>query len=131
MKTAMHKPRLIFWEVTKGCKVCCIPCRATAMELLSTNDLPTTKALNVIKQVSQLSLPILVRSGGKPLFLHGIFKPVSFARECGSRAAMVTRERPVAKAVAHCTADAGVRRVSSSRGGRRYPRCLSGHHQSI
>ncbi len=68
MNTATHKPRLIFWEVTKGCNLRCIHCRATATELSSPNDLPTTIALNIIKQVSQLSSPILVLSGGEPLF---------------------------------------------------------------
>src|SRR5271157_3835790 len=40
------KPRLIFWEVTKGCNLRCIHCRATATELMSPNDLPTKKALD-------------------------------------------------------------------------------------
>jgi MoaA/NifB/PqqE/SkfB family radical SAM enzyme len=35
------KPRLIFWEVTKGCNLRCIHCRATATELSSPTDLPT------------------------------------------------------------------------------------------
>ena len=39
------KPRLIFWEVTKGCNLRCIHCRATATELMSPSDLPTGKAL--------------------------------------------------------------------------------------
>ena len=34
-----NKPRLIFWEVTKGCNLRCIHCRATATEL-SSIDLP-------------------------------------------------------------------------------------------
>jgi len=43
------KPRLIFWEVTKGCNLRCIHCRATATELMSPDDLPTSKALDIIK----------------------------------------------------------------------------------
>ena len=35
------KPRLIFWEVTKGCNLRCIHCRASATELSSPTDLPT------------------------------------------------------------------------------------------
>jgi MoaA/NifB/PqqE/SkfB family radical SAM enzyme len=73
MKNADYKPRLIFCEVTKGCNLRCIHCRATATELSSPNDLPTTKALNLIKQVSQSFLPILVLSGGEPLFRPDIF----------------------------------------------------------
>ena len=114
MKTVTHKPRLIFWEVTKGCNLRCIHCRATATELSSTNDLPTTKALNIIKQVSQLSLPILVLSGGEPLFREDIFELASYARDCGLRVALATNGTLVDKEVAHKIVDAGVRRVSIS-----------------
>ena len=44
---AEFKPRLIFWEVTKGCNLRCIHCRATATELSSPTDLPTAKALDM------------------------------------------------------------------------------------
>jgi len=114
MKTATHKPRLIFWEVTKGCNLRCIHCRATATELSSLNDLPITKALNIIKQVSQLSLPILVLSGGEPLFRNDIFELASYARDCGLRVALATNGTLVAKEVAHQIVNAGVRRVSIS-----------------
>ncbi len=114
MKTVTHKPRLIFWEVTKGCNLRCIHCRATATELSSINDLPTTKALNIIKQVSQLALPILVLSGGEPLFRSDIFELASYARDCGLRVALATNGTLVTREVAHKIVDAGVRRVSIS-----------------
>ena len=114
MKTAEHKPRLIFWEVTKGCNLRCIHCRATATELSSPNDLPTTKALNIIKQVSQLSLPILVLSGGEPLFRKDIFDLAAYGRDCGLRVALATNGTLVTKEVAHKIVDSGVRRVAIS-----------------
>ncbi len=66
------KPRLIFWEVTKGCNLRCIHCRATATELSSPSDLPSIKALNLIEQISQFCSPILVLSGGEPLYRSDI-----------------------------------------------------------
>ena len=114
MKTATNKPRLVFWEVTKGCNLRCIHCRATATELSSSLDLPTTIALNIIKQVSQLSLPILVLSGGEPLFRADIFELARYARECGLRVALATNGTLVNKEVAREIVDAGVRRVSIS-----------------
>jgi len=110
----MNKPRLVFWEVTKGCNLRCIHCRATATELSSSLDLPTTKALNIIKQISQLSLPILVLSGGEPLFRVDIFELARYARECGLRVALATNGTLVNKEVARKIVDAGVRRVSIS-----------------
>jgi len=114
MKTANYKPRLIFWEVTKGCNLRCIHCRATVSGLHSSLDLPTTKALNIIKQVSQSYLPILVLSGGEPLFRRDIYELARYARECGLRVALATNGTLVDQEVAKKIVDAGVRRVSIS-----------------
>jgi radical SAM protein with 4Fe4S-binding SPASM domain len=114
MKNVNYKPRLIFWEVTKGCNLRCIHCRATATELSSTNDLPITKALNLIKQVSQSFLPILVLSGGEPLFRHDIFEIASYAASLGMRVALATNGTLVTKEIARKIVDSGVRRVSIS-----------------
>ncbi len=109
-----YKPRLVFWEVTKGCNLRCIHCRATASELSSPLDLPTTKALNLIKQVSQSFLPILVLSGGEPLFRRDIFELASFAASLGMRVALATNGTLVDKQVARRILESGVRRVSIS-----------------
>ncbi len=109
-----YKPRLIFWEVTKGCNLRCIHCRATATELSSPLDLPTAKALNVIKQVSQYALPILVLSGGEPLFRQDIFQLARYATDCGLRVALATNGTQVTPEIARKIVDAGVRRVSIS-----------------
>jgi radical SAM protein with 4Fe4S-binding SPASM domain len=109
-----HKPRLIFWEVTKGCNLRCIHCRATATELSSPLDLPTAKALNLIEQVSQYAKPILVLSGGEPLFRADIFELARFATDRGLRVALATNGTLVTEEVARKIVDAGVRRVSIS-----------------
>jgi len=109
-----HNPRLIFWEVTKGCNLRCIHCRATATELSSPLDLPTAKALNVIEQVSQYAKPILVLSGGEPLFRADIFELARFATDRGLRVALATNGTLVTEEVARKIVDAGVRRVSIS-----------------
>ena len=114
MQNPNYNPRLIFWEVTKGCNLRCIHCRATATELSSPNDLPLTKALNLIKQVSQSFLPILVLSGGEPLFRHDIFDLASYATSLGIRVALATNGTLVDKPMAHRILDSGVRRVSIS-----------------
>jgi radical SAM protein with 4Fe4S-binding SPASM domain len=114
MTNVDYKPRLVFWEVTKGCNLRCIHCRATATELSSPNDLPTNKALNLIKQVSQSSLPILVLSGGEPLFRHDIFDLARYAAGLGMRVALATNGTLVTKPVARKIVDSGVRRVSIS-----------------
>jgi len=108
------KPRLIFWEVTKGCNLRCIHCRATATELSSPTDLPTGRAIEIIKQISDFANPILVLSGGEPLYRHDIFDLAHFATERGLRVALATNGTLVTKQVAKKIVESGVRRVSIS-----------------
>ncbi len=109
-----YKPRLIFWEVTKGCNLRCIHCRATATELMSPTDLPTGKALNIISQIADFGNPILVLSGGEPLYRHDIFQLAEYATSRGLRAALATNGTMVTKDIAEKIKNSGIKRVSIS-----------------
>jgi len=109
-----NKPRLIFWEVTKGCNLRCIHCRATATELSSPTDLPTRTALEIVDQISAAANPILVLSGGEPLYRSDIFQLARYATDRGLRVALATNGTLVTKDVARMVVDSGVRRVSIS-----------------
>ena len=109
-----YKPRLIFWEVTKGCNLRCIHCRATATELMSPNDLPTKKALDIISQIADFGNPILVLSGGEPLYRADIFELAEYATKRGLRVALATNGTLVTKDVAQKIKQAGIKRVSIS-----------------
>jgi radical SAM protein with 4Fe4S-binding SPASM domain len=108
------KPRLIFWEVTKGCNLRCIHCRATATELSSPTDLPTDRALDIITQIAAFANPILVLSGGEPLYRRDIFQLARFATDRGLRVALATNGTMVTKELARRIVESGVRRVSIS-----------------
>ena len=108
------KARLIFWEVTKGCNLRCVHCRATATELSSPTDLSTQKALGIIDQIAAAANPILVLSGGEPLFRSDIFQLARYATDKGLRVALATNGTLVTKEVARMIVDAGVKRVSIS-----------------
>lgn len=108
------KPRLIFWEVTKGCNLHCIHCRATATELMSPMDLPTGKAREIIEQIAAYANPILVLSGGEPLYRRDIYELAKLATERGVRVALATNGTLVTRDVAQKIVDAGVKRVSIS-----------------
>jgi radical SAM protein with 4Fe4S-binding SPASM domain len=111
---AEFKPRLVFWEVTKGCNLRCIHCRATATELSSPTDLPTKKALDIIDQIASVANPILVLSGGEPLYRSDIFQLARYAGDKGLRVALATNGTLVTKEVARMIADSAIKRVSIS-----------------
>jgi AdoMet-dependent heme synthase len=109
-----NKPRLIFWELTKGCNLRCIHCRATATELSSPTDLSTQAARDIIDQIAEVSTPILVLSGGEPLFRSDIFQLARYGTDKGLRVALATNGTLVTKAVARMIVDSGVQRVAIS-----------------
>jgi AdoMet-dependent heme synthase len=109
-----NKARLVFWEVTKGCNLRCIHCRATATELSSPTDLPTRTALSIIDQIAAAASPILVLSGGEPLYRSDIFQLARYGTDKGLRVALATNGTLVTKDVARMIVDAGVKRVSIS-----------------
>ncbi len=113
-QTPQSKPRLIFWEVTKGCNLRCIHCRASATELSSPTDLPTDRALDIITQIAGYASPILVLSGGEPLYRRDIFQLARVATDKGLRVALATNGTMVTKELARRIVNSGVRRVSIS-----------------
>ena len=109
-----QKPRLIFWELTKGCNLRCIHCRASATELSSPSDLSTQAARDIIDQIVEMSSPILVLSGGEPLFRSDIFQLAQYGTDKGLRVALATNGTLVTKKVAQKIVDSGVKRVAIS-----------------
>jgi AdoMet-dependent heme synthase len=109
-----NKPRLIFWELTKGCNLRCIHCRATATELSAPSDLSTEAARDIIDQIATVSNPILVLSGGEPLFRSDIFQLARYGTDKGLRVALATNGTLVTKHVARMIVDSGVKRVAIS-----------------
>src|SRR5277367_792549 len=109
-----NKPRLVFWELTKGCNLRCIHCRASATELSSPSDLSTQAACEIIDQIAAVSTPILVLSGGEPLFRSDIFQLARYGTDKGLRVALATNGTLVTKEVAQKIFDSGVKRVAIS-----------------
>ncbi len=107
-------PRLVFWELTTGCNLRCIHCRATAQELASPFDLPTPDALKVIEQVSSYAHPILILSGGEPLFRRDLFQLASYAVDRGLLVALATNGTLITPEVAAKIRASGIRRVAIS-----------------
>jgi radical SAM protein with 4Fe4S-binding SPASM domain len=113
-QASKNKPRLIFWELTKGCNLRCIHCRATATELSAPSDLSTEAARDIIDQIAEVSTPILVLSGGEPLFRSDIFQLARYGTDKGLRVALATNGTLVTKHVARMIQDSGVQRVAIS-----------------
>ena len=109
-----YKPRLIFWELTTGCNLHCIHCRASATELSSPDDLDTATAKGLIDQFAEYAPLILVLSGGEPLYRRDVLELAGYARQKGLKVALATNGTLVTAALARRIVDAGIVRVAMS-----------------
>lgn len=109
-----HKPRLIFWELTTGCNLRCLHCRASATELASPDDLTTEESLALIDQFAEYAPLILVLSGGEPLYRKDVFRLASHATSRGIKVALATNGTLVDEGVARRAKAAGIVRVAIS-----------------
>jgi heme b synthase len=109
-----HKPRLIFWELTTGCNLRCVHCRASATELSSPDDLNTEESLGLIDQFAEYAPFILVLSGGEPLYRKDVFQLASYATSRGIKVALATNGTLVDENIARRAKEAGIVRVAIS-----------------
>ncbi len=109
-----NRPRLVFWELTTGCNLRCIHCRASATELMSPDDLNYQQCCEVIDQIAEYAPLILVLSGGEPLWRRDVFDIARHARSRNLRVALATNGTLVDEAMAHRIHEAGIARVSVS-----------------
>ncbi|MCW5979266.1 MAG: radical SAM protein [Bryobacteraceae bacterium] len=109
-----HRPRLVFWELTTGCNLRCIHCRASATELMSPQDLSYSECCHVVDEIAEYAPLILVLSGGEPLWRRDVFDIARRAKSKGLRVALATNGTLVDEAMALRIHDAGIERVSIS-----------------
>ena len=111
---ASSGPRLIFWELTKRCNLRCRHCRAEADDAAFSGELPTGAITGIIDDIAAFAKPIMVLTGGEPLFRDDIFAIARHARGRGLRTALATNGTLIDEAAARAIRDAGIMRVSIS-----------------
>lgn len=110
----VYRPRLIFWELTTGCNLRCIHCRASATELMSPDDLSFAEGVGVIDQIAEYAPLILVLSGGEPLWRPDVLELAQYAASKNIRVALATNGTLVDEKTADRIVAAGIRRVAIS-----------------
>lgn len=107
-------PRLIFWELTKQCNLRCVHCRAEAAIEESRGDLDLAQIKGIIDDIAAHYKPIVVLTGGEPLYRADIFDIASHAAASGLMVALATNGTLITAAVAARILESGIRRVSIS-----------------
>jgi len=109
-----HIPRLIFWELTKQCNLACVHCRAEAADFDFSGELTTNQIKEIINDIAAVATPILVLTGGEPLYRADVFEIASHASQKGMRVALATNGTLIDEQAAINIKKAGIARVSIS-----------------
>lgn len=106
--------RLIFWELTARCNLRCVHCRAEAQMEKQEDELETEKCFSIIDEICKFSNPILILTGGEPLYRDDIFEIAAYATDKGLRVALATNGTLVDEAIAKQIKKSGIKRVAVS-----------------
>lgn len=106
--------RLMFWETTKACNLRCQHCRAVPEAERSRVELTTEESFGLIDQIAEVARPVLILSGGEPLYRQDIFDIGAYGRSKGFRMALATNGTMIDRAVAERIRSTGFSRVAIS-----------------
>jgi radical SAM protein with 4Fe4S-binding SPASM domain len=89
MVSAVKKPRIVAFEVTRRCKMNCVHCRASA-DADFQNDLTTEQCKKIIKSIADYNKCVLIFTGGEPFERTDLFNLIDFASEDGLAVSVAT-----------------------------------------
>ena len=76
--------RRVYWETTAGCNLKCIHCRRSdVLSHGSPEELSTNQGKQLIDALAVMGKPVLIFSGGEPLFRRDIFDLTAYAKSAG------------------------------------------------
>lgn len=83
-----YLPRLIAWEVTRRCNLSCKHCRAAACNKQYDNEFSTEDAFRFLENVATLAKPIIILTGGEPMFREDIYDIAAYGTKLGLKMVM-------------------------------------------
>jgi radical SAM protein with 4Fe4S-binding SPASM domain len=103
-----RKP-VIFWNVTNKCNLACTHCYINAGPGVdSSHELSLAEAKAFIADLAEMSVPLLLFSGGEPLMRKDFWELAAYATEKGLKTALSTNGTLITKEVAAKIKAAGI-----------------------
>jgi radical SAM protein with 4Fe4S-binding SPASM domain len=106
--------RLVFWELTARCNLCCRHCRGQASATPARGELSTAELQAVARDIRAAGDPLLILTGGEPLARPDFFAVAAESVRLFSRVALASNGTLIDGEMARRIAAAGIRRVSIS-----------------
>ncbi len=109
-----HVPLVISWNTTLKCNLKCPHCYVNATSGDLNDELSTKDAHKLIDQISDVSRPMLILSGGEPLLRKDVFDLIQYGTSKGLRMAMGSNGWLIDDSMAKKLKTAGIKTVSIS-----------------
>jgi len=106
--------RLLFWETTKACNLSCQHCRAIPQTACAPEDLTTREGFAMMDAIAEIARPVVVLSGGEPLYRPDIFELGRHGQSLGFRMALATNGTLIDRSIVEQIVAAGFQRVAIS-----------------
>ena len=107
-------PLIISWNVTRKCNLKCSHCYINAASGEYNDELNTEESKRLIDQISEVSRPLLILSGGEPLLRKDVFELIQYGTQKGLRMGLGSNGALIDNDVAKKLKEAGIKTVSIS-----------------
>ena len=106
--------RMVAWELTRGCNLACVHCRASAERGPYTGELSTQECFRVMDEIATLAKPVIILTGGEPLLRADIFDLARYGTAKGFRMVMATNGTLITEEIVKEMKASGIQRISVS-----------------
>ncbi len=113
-RTGIKAPRIIAWEITRSCNLSCAHCRAAAEFGRYPGELSLQEAKATIDDITTITNPIIILTGGEPLMRPDVWEIADYAREHGCMPVIGTNATLITDETAVQLAAHGIPRISVS-----------------
>jgi radical SAM protein with 4Fe4S-binding SPASM domain len=113
-KSAAYIPLVVSWNVTRKCNLKCSHCYINAAKTELRDELTTEEGKHLIDQLSEVSRPLLILSGGEPLLRADLYDLIRHGTSKGLRMGLGSNGSLIDDDIARNLKEAGVKTVSIS-----------------
>jgi radical SAM protein with 4Fe4S-binding SPASM domain len=99
-KDATEQRPIVVWNCTRRCNLHCVHCYANASDKTYDGELSTEEAKAFIRDLSDFGVPVLLFSGGEPLWRPDVFELAVYAKSLGIRPVLSTNGTLITREVA-------------------------------
>ncbi|MDE2485281.1 MAG: radical SAM protein [candidate division NC10 bacterium] len=91
---------VVIWNLTRRCNLHCLHCYSQSQDRVYADELTTDEGKRLIADLADYKIPMLILSGGDPLFREDLYALAEHARDLGLRCALSTNGTLIDAAVA-------------------------------